>query len=449
MVTYSRPVSTDPVPSARDRFARLKALAPAIFAISAVLRVASTMGYYLVEGDAFFDLRIYVLGGAALNNPGTLYEFFYTDPLKNEQLPFTYPPFAAILFYPLHLLPFGLTALLWQIALVGAVYATVRLSQRFVGGGSRRIAMLWTAVAIWMEPPGGSIQVGQIGIFLMLAVLYAAYSTRWWLSGLLIGVTAGIKLTPAITGVYFVGVRRWGTALFSAVVFFATVGIGYLLLPDETRRYFPGRMSEAGHDLPVGSVWNQSWRGGLSRIVGHDVGTGALLIGALVLTALVAVFAWRSLGSVAGERDRLASLLVIQIFGLVASPVAWTHHWVWVVPLLIWLFHGPWRAKPGARLLGWSWFVLMVVSVPTLLSSAQPSIHDISQPWYLAWAGLVYIVAAVATMIWMIVTGRRAESVGDSAADGPGLGRPPVTAHRRGTEDTPEQDDPDRGDGQR
>lgn len=406
-MSYSRPMGTESIPLARGRFERLETLAPVLLAVSVIARLASTTGYYLIEGDAFFDLRVYVLGGAALNHAGSLYEFFYVDPLKNEHLPFTYPPFAAMVFYPLHLLPFGFVAFVWQAALVGAVYATVRLSQRMIGGGCRRIAMLWTAVAIWMEAPGGSIQVGQIGIFLMLAVLYAAYSTRWWISGLLIGLTAGIKLTPAITGLYFVGIRRWGTAIFSAVVFFATVGLSYLLLPDETRRYFPGRLSEAGQDLPVGSFWNQSWRGGLSRIMGHDVGTGLLVIGALASTALLSILAWRALGSVAGERDQLGSLLVIQIFGLVASPVAWTHHWVWVVPLMIWLFHGPWRERRGARVLGWVWFVLMIGSVPSLLSSAQSSIHDISQPWYLAWAGLVYIVAALATMSWMIVTGRR------------------------------------------
>lgn len=443
------PVGTASLLPTRSRFARLEALAPLVLAVSVIVRLAANTAYYLVEGDAFFDLRVYVLGGAALNRAGSLYEFAYVEPIGNGSLPFTYPPFAAMMFYPLHLLPFGLTAFLWQAALVAAVYAAVRLSQRLVGGGSRRIGMLWTAVAIWMEAPGGSIQVGQIGIFLMLAVLYAVYSTRWWISGLLIGVTAGIKLIPAITGFYFVGVRRWATATFSAVVFFGTIGVGYLLFPDETRRYFPGRMSEAGGDMPAQSIWNQSWRGGLSRIIGHDVGTGPLLIGALFGTAVLSVLAWRALGSVNGERDRLGSLLIVQLFGLMASPLGWTHHWVWVVPLMIWLFYGGWRDRPGAAAMGWLWFALMILSVPTLLSLIQSGIPGFGQPWYLAWAGLVYIVAAVATMIWMIVTGRRADSAGDSAADGPGLGRPPVTAHRRGTEDAPEQDDPDRGDGQR
>nr|WP_256385494.1 mannosyltransferase [Mycolicibacterium pallens] len=397
------------MPSLRSLISRCESAAPILLTISVLARLASTMGYYLVKGDAFFDLRVYWLGGAALKHPATLYQFFYVDPTKGEHLPFTYPPFAAMAFYPMHFLPFGLVAFIWQVGLIAALYGSVRLSQRFIGGGSRRIAMLWTAAVIWMEAPGGGIQVGQIGIFLMLALLYAAYSSSWWVSGLLVGLGAGIKLTPAMTGFYLVGMRRWWAAAFSAVVFLGTVGLSYLVLPHETKRYFPHRMSEAGATLPVGSAWNQSWRGCLSRVMGYDVGTGPIVIVATVLTAVLVVLAWRALGSVGGERDRLASLLVLQVFGLLAAPVSWTHHWVWVVPLMIWLIHGPWRSRSGAQIIGWGWLVLMVISVPSLLSIDQPNIWQISRPWYLAWGEMVYLVAALATLAWITVTGRRGD----------------------------------------
>ncbi len=312
---------------------RLETLAPILLAISVIVRLASTMGAYFVTGDFFFDLHVYVIGGAALNHPGTLYDVFYVDPVKGEHLAFTYPTFAAIIFYPLHLLPFGLIAFLWQVAQIGgAVYGSVRLSQRFLGGGSRRIAMVWTAAALWLEPVASNFQTGQVGVFLMLGVLYAAYSTRWWVSGLLIGVGAGIKLTPATTGFYFLGMRRWAAAAFSAVAYFGTVAVAYLAFRDDTSRYFPGQMIEAGRTLPVGSSWNQSWLGGISRIVGHDAGPRSLVIVAIAATAVLTVLAWRALGSGTGERDRLGSLLVVQLLGLMAAPVSWIHHWVWVVP---------------------------------------------------------------------------------------------------------------------
>jgi alpha-1,2-mannosyltransferase len=85
---------------------------------------------------------------------------------------------------------------------------------------------------------------------------------------------------------------------------------------------------------------------------------------------------------------------------------------------MIWAIHGPVRAQPGARIVGWGWLTLTVVGVPWLLSFAQPTIWQISRPWYLAWAGLIYIVAAVATLTWIATT--HAPRRGDRAERHPG-----------------------------
>ena len=381
----------------------MEALALLLLVISAAVQFAVTYQHY---ADFLFDLHVYVLGGAALDEPGTLYHFTYTDQTPNLPLSFTYPPFAAIIFYPLHLLPFGLVAFCWQVGIAGALYGSIRISQRLLGGGSRQVAMLWTAGVIWLEPVRNTFDFGQVGVFLMLAVLYAVYSTRWWLSGLLIGVAAGVKLTPAISALYFLGVRRWAAAVFSAVVFLATVGLSVLIVGDQARYYFTDLLGNAGRVGPVATSFNQSLRGGLARIVGHDPGFGPLLV-AIAVTSVLAWLAWQALAGTQ-ERDRLGSLLVVQLFGLLVSPISWTHHWVWVVPLMIWLIHGPWRELPGARILGWGWLGLTLIGVPKWLSFAQPSIWEISRPWYLAWAGLVYIAATLVTLGWIAAIGRRA-----------------------------------------
>ena len=203
--------------------ARLAAAAPILLVISIAARLAWT--YLVPNGANFVDLHVYVGGAGMLDHPGTLYDYVYADQTPDFPLPFTYPPFAAIVFYPLHLLPFGLVAFAWQLGIVAALYGVVRISQRLLGSGDRRTAMLWTAVGIWIEPLRSTFDYGQINVLLVLAVLYAVYSTRWWLSGLLVGLAAGVKLTPAASGLYFVGARRWGAVVFSAVVFFGTVGI--------------------------------------------------------------------------------------------------------------------------------------------------------------------------------------------------------------------------------
>lgn len=378
-------------------------LAPVLLIVSVAARLGWT--YLAPNGANFVDLHVYLGGAAALDHPGTLYSYVYADQTPDFPLPFTYPPFAALVFYPLHLLPFGVVAFCWQLGIIAALYGVVRISQRLLGTpatGGRAVAMIWTAVAIWLEPLRSNFDYGQINVILVLAVLCAAYSSRWWLSGLLVGLAAGIKLTPAVTGLYFLGMRRWGAAVFSAVVFFGTVGLSVAVIGQQARFYFTDLLGDARRVGPIGTSFNQSWRGAISRILGHDAGYGPVVLAAIAVTAVLAVLAWRALDS-----DRLGCLLVVQLVGLLISPISWTHHWVWLVPLMIWLLHGPWRNRLGAKVLGYGWLALTVVGVPWLLSFAQPTIWQISRPWYLAWAGVIYAVATLATLAWIAVSGRR------------------------------------------
>jgi alpha-1,2-mannosyltransferase len=262
--------------------------------------------------------------------------------------------------------------------------------------------MFWTAVGIWLEPLRSTFDYGQINVVLVLAVLCAVYSNRWWLSGLLVGLAAGVKLTPAVTELYFIGMRRWGAAVFSAVVFLATIVVSAAVVGDRARYYFTDLLGDAGRVGPIGTSFNQSWRGGISRIVGHDAGYGPLVLAAIAVTAVLAVLAWRALDC----EDRLGRIIVVQLFGLLLSPISWTHHWVWLLPTVIWLVHGPLRDRLGARILGWGWLALMLLGPPWLLSFAQPNIWQVSRPWYLAWAGLIYVVATLVTVGWVAASGR-------------------------------------------
>ena len=394
-----------PATSGSRLAARLSAAAPLLLIASIAARLAWT--YLVPTGANFVDLHVYVGGAATLGRPGELYDYVYADQTPDFPLPFTYPPFAAVVFYPLTLVPFGLLALAWQLGIVAALYGVVRTSQRLLTVAPRhdprRVAMLWTAAGIWTEPLRSTFDYGQVNVVLVLAVLGAVYSSRWWLSGLLVGLAAGVKLTPAVSGLYFLGARRWGAAVFSAVVFVATVGLSLLLVGDQARYYFTDLLGDADRVGPVGTSFNQSWRGAISRILGYDAGYGPWVLAGIVVTAALALVAWRAVGD---AQDRLAAIVIVQLFGLLLSPISWTHHWVWVIPLMIWLLHGPLARRLGARVLGWGWLALTLVGVPWLLSFAQPTIWEVSRPWYLAWAGLIYPVATLVTLAWVAVGGR-------------------------------------------
>ena len=383
-----------------DRLRRTVALvnstraAAVVMALSIAARLAWT--YLVPNGANFVDLHVYLGGAAALEHPGTLYSYVYADQTPDFPLPFTYPPFAALVFYPLSRLPFAVVAFAWQVGIVAALYGVVRISQKLIGRGTAAGAMVWTAVGIWIEPLRSTFDYGQINVVLVLAMLWAAYSSRWWLSGLLVGLAAGIKLTPAITGLYFLGMRRWRAAVFSAAVFAATVAASIGVIGDQARYYFTDLLGDAGRIGPIGTSFNQSWRGAVSRILGHDAGYGPAVLAAIAATGVLALLAWRALD----DDDRLGRLLVVQLFGLLLSPISWTHHWVWLLPLMIWLLD----SRSGA--LAGGWLALTLIGVPWLLSFAQPNIWEISRPWYLAWAGLVYPVATCATLAWIAFSGR-------------------------------------------
>ncbi|MGV0600757.1 alpha-(1-2)-phosphatidylinositol mannosyltransferase, partial [Mycolicibacterium pulveris] len=81
--------------------ARVAAAAPVLLLLSIAARLAWT--YLVPNGANFVDLHVYVGGAGTLDGPGALYDYVYAEQTPDFPLPFTYPPFAAVVFYPLHL----------------------------------------------------------------------------------------------------------------------------------------------------------------------------------------------------------------------------------------------------------------------------------------------------------------------------------------------------------
>ena len=379
------------------------AVAAAILAVAVGIRLAWALllpnGFNLVDLHVYVDCSAHLLGGA-------LYDCTYAEETPEFPLPFTYPPFAALLFFPLHYLPFGVVGVGWLLLTVAALYKVAAIALELVGsdpGTRRAMAMVWTAGGMWLEPMRTTLDYGQVNVFLVLGAMVAVRSSRWWISGPLVGLTAGVKLTPAIIGLYFVAYRRWTSAIASAVVFGVTVGVSYLAIGGQAQQYFGTLLGDADRIGPVGSVTNQSLRGVLSRILGHDVESGLVWVVAVAITACVAWFAWRALD----RDDRLGTLLVVAFFGLLISPISWSHHWVWVIPLLIWLTAGPFAGRPGARAFTVFWGVVTAIGVPWLLGFFQGDVWGFSRAGWLSWSASVYVAGALAWYGWLIRLARR------------------------------------------
>ncbi|MFT4201459.1 mannosyltransferase [Gordonia sp. (in: high G+C Gram-positive bacteria)] len=375
------------------------------------------------NGANFVDLHVYRDGAAGLPG-GTLYDFVYDGPTATP-LPFTYPPFAAVVLYPLSLLPWDVVAWGWQAATVAALYGSVVLALRLCGRrtGVYPVAALWTAIAVWCEPVRVTLDYGQINVFLMLGTLAAvswARSRKGELAGgALIGLMAAIKLTPAISAVWYLAVRRPLGAVAAAAAFGASLLGCLLFFPQVTRTYFGELIGDADRIGEPELVMNQSLRGALSRLVDHDVGTGLLWIAAVVVSTALAFAAWRAVhrdGSTDDTDDWLAVLLIVQLLGLLVSPISWVHHWVWLVPLAIWLWFGGGRQRPGGRALAWTWFAVGIAGVPWLLRLAEQ--HDIALPSAVTVvAGAAWPLLALATLAWLALTRPATAAAAQPAAE--------------------------------
>ncbi|MBB5959691.1 alpha-1,2-mannosyltransferase [Saccharothrix tamanrassetensis] len=318
-------------------------------------------------------------------------------------LPFTYPPFAALVFIPLSWLPWLAARVLWQmlsLVCLGWLVRTAlglvaaRSGQPWDATWSRRV-MLWTALALWCEPVRKTLDFGQINLVLIAGVFAAMVASRQALAGLGVGVAAGLKLTPAISSLYFLVTRRFAAAAWSAAGFALTAAVGFLASPADSWRYWFELLGAADRVGPVGSVINQSLRGALSRSLGYDVGTSWPWLLAVAVSAVLAGFALRA---AVRAGDTLATVVAVQLFGLLFSPISWSHHWVWVVPLVLWIGYGAARRGPLAWSLAAAWLVVTGSDLITFLIEQQPSIWEIPRPWPLAALGWCYPLLGLITL---------------------------------------------------
>jgi alpha-1,2-mannosyltransferase len=391
-----------------------------LLGVTIVLHVVVT----LIGGDPFLmvDLKVYVDGATHLTD-GTLYDFF-SEPLH---LPFTYPTFSAMIFTPMTWLNWTVLRVLWQIASFGAIgliaYSMLRLLGRAGKDAPnplphvRGIVVTTTALALWLEPVRTTFNYGQINLFLAALLLAGAVAGKEWLAGASVGLAAGIKLTPAITGLYYLLQKRWSAVIWAVVFFAATVVVGLILLPSETWRFFTKLMLDPARTGPVWSAINQSLRGAIARVAGADL-TSVWLVLAVAAAVLGVWAAWVCLRA----GDRAAGLLAVQITGLLISPISWSHHWVWVLPLLLWCLFGPRQRNVWVRVLAIAWVVATCSYVVSILIAMQFYGQLASRHWWQAWLGTVYPLLGILTLVLLGVLSVRVRSATTTALSPPDSG---------------------------
>jgi alpha-1,2-mannosyltransferase len=278
------------------------------------------------------DLDVYRLGSAALLRGDALYGTL--PPTGDGQLLlFTYPPFAAIVLAPLAVLPYWAACLVVTVGSLGLLALVLVTVLRALGARCdwRRVAALLLAAEV-LEPVLRTVYAGQLDLLLLaLVVVDVLVDTPRWPRGLLIGLAAAIKLTPAVFLLYFLLRRDTRAAVTGVVTFLAATALGFLLAGADSVRYWTSALWDTGRVGEPTYAGDQSLLGLLARAgVPADARTAWWLPLVAVVLVLTALGVRRALA--AGEKT--VALGLNAVGGLLVSPISWTHHWVWAVVVL-------------------------------------------------------------------------------------------------------------------
>ena len=295
------------------------------------------------------DLAVYIGSAGVVGAGGDVYGY-----RTEAGLPFTYPPFAALVAEPLARIPLPLVQILWTAATLAAAVGVAAVALRPVVA---RIGLPATSALLLMSTPVRShVRFGQVGLFLVLLVA-ADLLRRSSRQGWGVGLASAIKLTPAVYLLWLAVAGRW-SALRTGIAWAAGASVaGVVLLWQSSPTWLSSALWDSSrfgrNDIPG----NQSVRGMLLRATDSDaVAERAWLVLAVVLL-LIGLAGARRL-ELSG--NRLGAVGILAATSVAVSPISWQHHLVWLTLPLAALI-----AAERTRL-GIAWAVLLIAPVTTL-----------------------------------------------------------------------------------
>ena len=258
--------------------------------------------------DFHIDMEVYRAGGRAILDNTPLYDHWFQA--GNIQLPFTYPPFGALILTPLSIFDFMDS----QDSSVAMIYFSSLLMLLCLFLVARTLlgtlidapnALGFTlATAIWplamlTEPLWKNAVYTQVNVLIMTLILLDLLPRKRRIpQGWLIGIAAAIKLTPAVMLLVFLVRKDWRSI---GDVGYATNGS----FKGAITRFWPSKQAA----LEAGTLINILWLAcSLVAIAAAYVAIRALLQHGLLVDAVMV---------------NAALMLLI-------SPISWSHHWVWM-----------------------------------------------------------------------------------------------------------------------
>ena len=367
-------------------------------------------GVVLHTGGRHIDLEVYRFGVQAWLAGQDMYGSL-PETSGHITLPFIYPPFAALVMVPLAVVPWVLAWVgllgLSTLSLGATLYVFARRLWPSGGwGGALSVASLALPLALAVEPGKGidfdvplegrpalglepvlqTLEFGQINLVLMALVALDCLAPHpKWPRGMLIGIAAAIKLTPAAFVLFFLLRRDYRAAATAMISGILATGIGLVAAPGPSWTFWS---DPAGGVSGSPFFTNQTFEAVLVRAgMEGSLRTVVWLLLSIGLLALAAP----------AIRRAPAPLALVTLAGvaLLVSPTSWSHHWVWVAPALLVAAATAWAKRSAA------WTAVTLTTAAVFVIAPHQHVHPRGGEQELTWTPLQQVVDG--TYVWFTV----------------------------------------------
>jgi alpha-1,2-mannosyltransferase len=368
---------------------RLRVPALAIAAVGLVFGAIRLFGQF----DYGYDFAVYRGAGSAVLRHESVFGPWISLHIGHP-LPFTYPPLAALFAVPFALISDHLGYALWNLASIVVLCFVVRASTRRLvprfANPALALAIL-CAVALSLTPVQDEIGFGQVGIVLMAMCFFdCASDDPRWPRGALVGTATAIKLVPGIFIPYLWLSGRRRAAAVATATFAGLTLAGAAVMPSDAKSFWTDRIFDNSRVGPLGYVSNQSLNGMLVRALGSPAHVASIVVAGVVIVVGLSRAARAS-----RHGDELLGIALVALVGVLASPVSWIHHLVWIVPVLAVLVGA---ATDRRR-------VETAIVVAALFTLRLPYFGDnIPRGWHLGWAAAVLRDSYGLLCLFLLVT---------------------------------------------
>jgi alpha-1,2-mannosyltransferase len=289
---------------------------------------------YAVHGLRLVDLEVYRDAGRSVLMGRPLYSYLTPVP---QLLPFTYPPFSAVLAVPLALLPRDAAAWVWTIgtlAVLGWLVAVAfrPLVRRFSVRRRPLVLALLMSAMVWTLPIRDEFRYGQVGIFLAaLCVLDCMLPKTRWPRGMMIGLAIAVKLTPGVFVPYLWLTGRRRAAVVATLWFVGVTLASAIAMPQASRIFWTKAVFDNKRVGDNAGTPNQSLRSIFLRSLPGSLGTALWLVAVVVVA--IAGYRWARDAAMSG--DEVRGLAIVGLLAVLLSPIGWIHHLAGFIPLMI------------------------------------------------------------------------------------------------------------------